>query len=206
MLEKVSFLDIIRIITNPKTASSTYLAHCVFHHTAHIPYGNECACSIEKAYHLLPGDVGRCSGRLRLQSAVPCSSDDNEEQEDQYLQDQTTENDVFASLNTVLIFGLYKHASTTALYEETQDISGDKHLCYPFGTDNRKGCRVGAHDQTSKNHIDGGREEDGRDQNQNRLYDIRNLRDSVVMRCCACSISDGLELGRESVCCISITG
>ena len=137
---------------------------------------------------------------------MPCSSNDNEEQEDQDLQDQTTEDDVLASLDAVLIFGLYQHASTTALYDETQDVSSNKYLCYPICTDNRKGCRVGALDQTTKNHIDGGREEDGRDQDENRLYNIWNLRDSVVMCGCACSIADGLELGRESVCCISITG
>jgi hypothetical protein len=136
---------------------------------------------------------------------VPCSSDDDEEQEDQDLQDQTAENDVLASLDTVLVFGLYKHASTTALYEETQDVSSNEELRNPIGTDNRKGCRVGAHDQTSKDHIDGGREEVGRDQDENRLYNIWNFRDSVVMCCCACSIADGLELGRESVYCVSTT-
>jgi hypothetical protein len=64
---------------------------------------------------------------------VPRPSDDDKEQEDQDLQDQTTKNNILASLDTVLVIGLYQHASTTALYEETQDVSGNEDLRDPIG-------------------------------------------------------------------------
>jgi hypothetical protein len=60
-------------------------------------------------------------------------------------------------------------------------------------------CGVGAHHQTSQNHVDGGGEKDGSDQDKDRLDDIWSLVLRIIMGCCSCGIPDRLELRTASV-------
>jgi hypothetical protein len=150
-------------------AEEAYLAHGVLNHSTHVTDGDESTRSIEEADHSLVRDISGCSRGPRFQPAVPCARDDDEEQEDQDLQDETTEDDVLAHLDTILIFGLHKHTSTAALDKETKDISSHEDLCEPVGAYERVRCGVSAHDQASEDHVDGGSEQDRGDQGSQRI-------------------------------------
>lgn len=129
---------------------------------------------------------------------MPSACNDDEEHEDQDLQDESAEDDVLAKFDAVVVLGLHQHTSTTALYEETQNVSSHEDFSNPIGAYDRVGGRVGAQDQTSENHVDGRSEQNRSDEDKDGLNNVRRFGDGVIVCCSTSTVSDGLELRKKS--------
>lgn len=130
---------------------------------------------------------------------MPSARNNDKEHKDQDLQNETTEDDVLAELYTVVVLGLNQHTSTTALDEKAQNIASHEDLGDPVGAYDGVRGGVGTHDQTSEDHVDRGGEQDGSNENEDRLDDVRRLGNGVIMCCSSRTVTDSLELGKASV-------
>lgn len=89
------------------------LAHDIFSNAKYGSHENEEAGRVEDVEELLPGrrDLEGLLGGLSADSKVEDEGDDHEEAEEEDLNAQTSDDDVFASLDGVLVLGRCEHAA-----------------------------------------------------------------------------------------------
>ena len=122
----------------------------------------------------------------------PCC--DDEEHEDEDLEYESSEDDVLAHLHVIFIFCLDQHASSARLDKEADDVPGNEDCSDPACSHHGQRSGVGARDEPSEGHVDGGGEENGRDEDQNALDDIRRLGLGVFRSCGPGCVANRLEL------------
>lgn len=89
------------------------LAHDIFSNAKHGSHENEEAGRVKHVEELLPGsrDLEGLLGGLSADSKVENEGDDHEEAEEEDLNAQTSNDDVFASLDSVLVLSCCEHAA-----------------------------------------------------------------------------------------------
>lgn len=115
---------------------------------------------------------------------------DDKEAEDENLQDQTAEDNMLAQVDIALLLGLGEHSAARALHEEAHDVAGDKDARDPLRADQRVRFGAAAPHDARQDHVDGGGEEDGREQDQQRLADVGPDGRRVGMRSDAADVAD----------------
>lgn len=167
--------------------------------TADVPGSNHGARGVQQPDVSHPRQLCAPRRRLRVQPAVPCRRNPNEEPEDEDLQHETAEDDVLTALHAVRVGGFDEHGGAAGLDEEAEDVAADEDLCEPGGADDGVGGGVGALDEAAEDHVDGGGEEDGGDEDEDGLYYVGHLSFEVLVGGGAGGITDGFELEEVSV-------
>jgi hypothetical protein len=187
-------------IPSPSQRRQTYPAHGIFNNPTHIPYSDTHTRRIQEPDILLPRKLSRCSRRSVIKPAVPNRRNNNKETKDEDLQDEAAEDDVFAALKAVLAGGGDEHACAACLDEEAENVAADEELGEPCGAYERVLYGVGSLYETSEDHVYGGCEEDGGEEDECGLNDVGCFGCGVAVCCGAGRVAYGFTLLSKLVC------
>lgn len=136
-----------------------------------------------------------CCRRLRRASEAHMKQNacDDEEAEDDDLDKETGDNDLFAEV-VEFQSASRLNASSACLESEGENIAGDEDFCDPFDRDERKMFSVDGANEACEDHVDGCSKKSRRDQDENCLYDETADAFFVKMRPDPASVADGLNL------------
>lgn len=124
---------------------------------------------------------------------MPKHGRDDEQNKKEDLQDQTSQNDVLTAINSVLVVCVDQHGCSGGLHQETKDVADHEDLGEPVDADKGVLLTACSSDQATQEHIDRCREQDGCEQDEEHLDDVRSLAGEMVVRVCSSGESDNLD-------------
>lgn len=131
---------------------------------------DECTATIEGVEMFLPG-VGAdhaAAGRYLVHAHVEGDADNDEKTEEEDLNHETTDGDVFAIFERLKCTRSHD-ASSCSLQTKTDDIANNEDLCEPSLGDDTVSFAVGEENDASEFHVYAGSEEGRSDEDQDGL-------------------------------------
>lgn len=107
------------------------------------------------------GHGERSGGRHLAHADVEDARHDDKEAKDDDLDAETSHDDVLAELDVAARLGLGQETASAGLGEEGEDVAGYKELGHPAELDEGVRVAVGERDDACEDHVDGGCEEGG---------------------------------------------
>lgn len=125
----------------------------------------------------------------------------HEKAEDVYLQTKTDKNDVVAHLHVTLLLRLRKYAAATRLHQETKHVAPDETARHDRRMDDGYFIAVDAVYDASEDRVDGGGKEDGCEEDEEGLSDVRWQGLGVVVGAGSSGVAGCFELDSGISCC-----
>ena len=166
----------------------------------HAAHEHEPAGGVQHPQMAPPSHRAPLRGQRRRAQEAPVEQprDDDEEAEDDDLHPQPREEDLLAEVEQVGVARALEPAAA-GLQGEGEDVAGDEDARDPEGGD--EGVVLGADgaDQAREDHVDGGGEEGGGDEDEDGLHDVGAQGFLVGVAQGAAYVADGLDCEKRMV-------
>lgn len=159
---------------------------------------NQDAHAVQHVQDFLPSRVGVHGGArgVATHAQVEDEGGDGEEAKEADLDEQTNQNHILGQVG--VLDGRFlgcEHGASDDLDEEGEDVAHDEEGRQPARGDERGAFTVDAANQTAHDHVDGGGEEGGRDEDQDRLEDEGHELPGSGIGGCAGGITNSFDCG-----------
>ena len=142
----------------------------------------------------ISGDAA--DGVLAAEPDVEAHDDEDEEAKHEKLEDETPDHDVLAHFQAVL---LRLDARPARLDQEAEDVAKHEDARRPSRRDDRVTCSADRQHAAPVRHVEGGREEDRREQEKDGLHEIGDELAGRIVARCATRIANDLDCARTTV-------